>query len=54
MRTAVYPIVTVPSDWKKIADKVPLEPAQPATDEEVDKTVEDLRKSRAVETVLPN
>jgi FKBP-type peptidyl-prolyl cis-trans isomerase (trigger factor) len=53
VRTAVYPTVTVPSDWKKIADKVPLEPAQPATDEEVERTIEDLRKSRAVENILP-
>jgi len=53
VRTAVYPLVTVPSDWKKIADKVPLEPAQPATDEEVDKTIEDLRKSRATPPTAP-
>ena len=53
VRTAVYPIVTVPNNWKGIAEKIPLEPAQPATDEEVDKTIEDLRKSRAVESVLP-
>jgi FKBP-type peptidyl-prolyl cis-trans isomerase (trigger factor) len=46
VRTAVYPVVTIPKDWKKIAEKVPFEPAQPATDEEVEKTIEDLRKSR--------
>ena len=53
VRTAVYPAVEVPKDWKDIANKVALEPAQPATDEEVNKTVEDLRKSRATPPQAP-
>ncbi|HUD02832.1 MAG TPA: trigger factor [Candidatus Paceibacterota bacterium] len=46
VRTAVYPVVTIPKDWKDIAGKTPLEAAALATDEEVEKTIEDLRKSR--------
>lgn len=53
VRTAVYPIVNVPADWKDIAGKTPLETAALATDEEVDKTIEDLRKSRATPPVAP-
>ena len=48
VRTAVYPVVDVPSNWKDLAGKTPVEAAAPATDEEVNKTLEDLRKSRAV------
>ncbi len=47
MRVTLYPEVVVPKDWKKLADKTPLEAAAPATDEEVAKTLEDLQKSRA-------
>ena len=47
VRAAVYPDVALPKDWKSISEKVPLEPAKEATDEEVDKTIEDIRKSRA-------
>ncbi len=53
IRTAVYPIVEIPKEWKDIASKTPLEAAAPATDEEVDKTVEDLRKSRATPPQAP-
>ncbi|HEY5383570.1 MAG TPA: trigger factor [Candidatus Paceibacterota bacterium] len=53
VRTAVYPIVNVPKEWKDVAKNIPLEAAEPATDEEVDKTIEDLRKSRAVPPVAP-
>lgn len=43
----VYPAVEVPKDWKKFAEEIPEEPAELATDEEVQKTLEDVQKSRA-------
>ncbi len=46
VRAAVYPQVTLPKDWKKIGEKVPLEPAEPAKDEELNQTLEQLRQSR--------
>ncbi|HWB34316.1 MAG TPA: trigger factor [Candidatus Paceibacterota bacterium] len=58
IRAAVYPTVTLPKDWKKAHEKIALEPAAPATEEEVEKTLESLRQNRAVreegkEPVLP-
>jgi FKBP-type peptidyl-prolyl cis-trans isomerase (trigger factor) len=47
VRASVYPQVILPKDWKSIGGRIPLEPALPATDEEVEKTIEDVRKSRA-------
>ncbi|MDB5225683.1 MAG: hypothetical protein JWL87_635 [Candidatus Adlerbacteria bacterium] len=47
VRASVYPAVEVPKDWKKLTEEVALEAAEPATQEEVDKTLEDLRRSRA-------
>lgn len=47
VRVHVYPSVEAPKDWKKLHEKTPLEEAEPATQEEVDKTVADLQKSRA-------
>ena len=47
VRINVYPTVTLPQDWKAISKEVLPVPAEPATQEEVDKTLEDLRKSRA-------
>jgi FKBP-type peptidyl-prolyl cis-trans isomerase (trigger factor) len=47
INTAVYPTVTLPKNWKTIGENVPAEPAALATDEEVDQTIEQLRKSRA-------
>ncbi len=36
VRTAVYPVVTVPTNWKELANNVPLAAAQPAADDEVE------------------
>ena len=46
VRATVYPEVVLPKNWKSLHDKIPLEPALPANDEEVTKTLEDLYKSR--------
>ncbi len=53
IRAALYPEVTLPTDWRSIADKVPLEPAEPATEEEVNQTLEQLRQSRKQNDVVP-
>lgn len=47
MRTSVYPKVEVPKGWAKLAAEVPLEPAAPATGEEVEQTLASLQKNRA-------
>ncbi|MBX4192322.1 hypothetical protein KW798_02430 [Candidatus Parcubacteria bacterium] len=47
VRAAIYPTVTLPK-WQKMSEKVPAELAEPATDEDVDKTLENIRQSRAV------
>ncbi len=47
VRVSVYPTVEAPKDWKKLTDQVALEEAEPATIEEVEKTIVDLQKSRA-------
>jgi len=52
-KAALYPEVTLPKNWKDIAQKVPLEPAEDATDEEVAKTLEQLRQSRKKDEVVP-
>jgi len=44
---ATYPEVTLPKNWKALSEKMPLEAAPEATDEEVNQTVESLRQSRA-------
>lgn len=46
VRATVYPEVVLPKNWKSAGEKVMLEPAAEATDEEVAKTLEDLRQSR--------
>ena len=46
VRATVYPEVILPKNWKQLHEKIVLEPALPASDEEVKKTLEDLRKSR--------
>lgn len=58
VRVSVYPQVEVPKDWKKLSDTVKLEESAPATQDEVQKTLDDLQKSRAKteegkEPVLP-
>lgn len=50
---ALYPNISLPTDWKDTAKKVPLEPAEAATDEEVTKTLEQLRQSRKKDDVVP-
>lgn len=47
VRVSVYPEVVVPKDWKALADTIKLEESVLATEEEVQKTLDDLRKSRA-------
>lgn len=47
VRATVYPEVTLPKNWKKLHEQVALEEAAPATEEEVNQTIESLRKSRA-------
>ena len=46
VRATVYPEVVLPKDWKKLHETIALEPSMQATDEEVAKTLEDLRQSR--------
>ncbi len=46
IRVTTYPEVTLPKHWKDLAEKIALEPSLPATEEEVAKTLEDLRQSR--------
>ncbi|MEK7109145.1 MAG: trigger factor family protein, partial [Patescibacteria group bacterium] len=53
IRITIYPEVTLPKNWKELAEKTPLETSLPATDEEVAKTLEDLRKSRKKDDVVP-
>jgi FKBP-type peptidyl-prolyl cis-trans isomerase (trigger factor) len=47
VRVSVYPAVEAPKDWKKLQELIALEEAEPATVEEVEKTIVDLQKSRA-------
>lgn len=50
VRATVYPEVVLPKHWKHLHEKVALEAHLPATEEEVDKTLEDLRASSAKAT----
>lgn len=47
VRISVYPSVETPKDWKKLQEQIALETAEPATVDEVEKTIVDLQKSRA-------
>lgn len=47
VRVNVYPAVELPTGYKDLHKDIKLEEAEPATQEEVDKTLEDLRQSRA-------
>src|SRR3989344_6005982 len=47
VRATVYPEVALPKNWKQLHEKIALEPSLPASEEEVTKTLEDLRQSRA-------
>lgn len=42
----VYPAVVLPKDWQKTGERIALEAAAPATDEELAQTLESLQKSR--------
>ena len=46
IRATVYPEVKLPKDWKKTGEKIALEPAVPATEAELNETLESLRQSR--------
>ncbi|HEX8993799.1 MAG TPA: trigger factor, partial [Candidatus Paceibacterota bacterium] len=46
IRTAVYPAIEVPKNWKKLAQDVPAETPAEVSDEEVMKTLESLRTHR--------
>lgn len=47
VRTTVYPVVEVPKNWKHLHEKVAPETPLPATDEDIEKTLENLRQGRA-------
>lgn len=47
VRMAVYPAVEAPKEWKTLHKDIALETAEPATQEEVEKVIADLQKSRA-------
>lgn len=53
VRATVYPEVVLPKNWRTLHEKIALEPALPATEEEVTKTLEDLRQSRKKDGVVP-
>lgn len=48
IRTTLYPQVSLPKDWQKIGAGIVSETPLPATDEEVDKTLEDVRQSKKI------
>lgn len=53
IRTALYPEVTIPKNWKALSEKIPAEPVEEAKDEEVDQTIESIRQSRKKDEVVP-
>lgn len=53
VRATVYPEVSLPKNWKQLHEKIALEPSLPASEEEVTKTLEDLRQSRKKDEVVP-
>lgn len=53
IRTALYPEVTLPQEWKLLSQKVPLEGAVPVEEADVEKTLEQLRQSRKKDEVVP-
>lgn len=44
IRASVYPQFELPKNWKTLGEKIPLEAALPATEEEINQTLESLRK----------
>ena len=53
LRTAVYPLVTIPKDWKDFAGKLRLRPPHSQPTRRLSSTIEDLRKSRATPPTAP-
>jgi FKBP-type peptidyl-prolyl cis-trans isomerase (trigger factor) len=53
IRTSVYPQIQINDGWKNLHTQVALEPAVPATDEEIDKTLAELQQSRVKDGVVP-
>mgnify|MGYP000170863293 CR=1 FL=1 len=53
IRATVYPEVVLPKAWKKLNETIALETSLPATEEEISKTLEDLRQSRKKDEVVP-
>src|SRR3990167_787300 len=53
VRATVYTEVALPKNWKQLHEKVALQPALPASEEEVTKTLEDLRQSRKTGDTAP-
>ncbi|MEK7068263.1 MAG: trigger factor [Patescibacteria group bacterium] len=53
VRATIYPEVLVDRGWKNLHETVAAEPALPATEEEVQKTLEDLRASRKKDDAVP-
>ncbi len=53
VRVTLYPDIAVPKEWKTLHESFVLETAAPATEEEVQKTLDDLRQSRKKDEVVP-
>jgi FKBP-type peptidyl-prolyl cis-trans isomerase (trigger factor) len=53
IRATIYPQVTLPKNWMTIGEGIVGETPLPATDEEVNKTLEDVRQSRRKDDVVP-
>jgi FKBP-type peptidyl-prolyl cis-trans isomerase (trigger factor) len=53
INASVYPIVTLPKNWKSISEHIAVEPAAAATDEDVEKTLESIRQSRKQGDAVP-
>lgn len=54
IRTAVYPHLELPYNWKELGQRVPLEPVAQVTDEEVAGTLESLRQARKKDDKIPD
>jgi FKBP-type peptidyl-prolyl cis-trans isomerase (trigger factor) len=50
---AIYPELELPKNWKSMGEKIPLEAAGEASDEEMNQTLESLRQSRKQGETLP-
>lgn len=52
IRVTLYPTVVLPKNWKTVGENIVLETAAPATEEEMNQTLQSLRKARAPKPVL--